>query len=91
MTQYLYPQNLEARATMWLWGLREFAILGVLAMLSVVILVYAGLVLPAAATLCYGFLTIRTDDMTILDYIRLAVRYFISTQQYYEWEEKAEL
>lgn len=87
MTQYLYPQNLEARATMWLWGLREFAIIGVLAMLSVVILVYVGLVLPAAVTLCYGFLTIRTDDMTILDYIKLAVRYFISTQQYYEWEE----
>lgn len=43
------------------------------------------LMLPAAATLCYGFLTIRMDDTTILDFIRYAGRYFITTQQYYEW------
>lgn len=85
MTQYLYPQNLRATANLWLWSLKDFAILGVAALLSIVILVQLRFMLPAAATLCYGFLTIRVDDITVLDFIRYAVRYFISTQQHYEW------
>lgn len=83
--QYLYPQNLKATANLWLWGLRDFCILGIAALLSIVALVQLRIVLPAAATLCYGFLTIRLDDTTILDFMKYAVRYFISTQQYYEW------
>ena len=38
MTQYLYPQNLKATANLWLWGLRDFCILGVAALLSIVVL-----------------------------------------------------
>ncbi len=86
MTQYLYPQNLKAAASLWLWSLKDFAILGIAALLSVVALVQLRLVLPAAVTLGYGFLTIRMDDTTVMDFIRYAVRYFISTQQYYEWK-----
>ena len=39
MTHYIYPQNLKASANMWLWSLRDFAIMGVAALLSIVILV----------------------------------------------------
>lgn len=85
MTRYLYPQNLKASANMWFWSLRDFAILGIAALLSIVILVELHLMLPVAATLCYAFLTIRMDETTILDYMRYAVRYFITTQQYFEW------
>ena len=85
MTQYLYPQNLKATANLWLWGLRDFCILGIAALLSVVIMVYLGIFIPAAITLVYGFLTIRMDDTTVMDYIKYAVKYFITTQQYYEW------
>ncbi len=85
MKQYLYPQNLKATANLWLWSLKDFAILGVAALLSIAALVQLGFILPAAATLCYGFLTIRMDDATILDFLKYAVRYFISTQQYFEW------
>jgi hypothetical protein len=70
---------------MWLWGLRDFAILGIAAMLSVVALVKLGTMIPAALTLCFGFLTVRLEETTILDFIRWAARYLISTQQYYEW------
>ncbi len=82
---YLYPQNLKATANLWLWSLRDFAILGVAALLSIVALVQLRMVLPAAATLCYGFLTIRLEDTTVMDFIQYAVRYFVSTQQYFEW------
>ena len=85
MTHYIYPQNLKATANMWLWSLRDFAIMGVAALISIVILVELHLMLPAATTLCYGFLTIRMDDTTVLDFMRYAVRYLISTQQYFEW------
>ena len=86
MTSYLYPHNLKATANMWLWSLKDFAILGIAALFSVLILVQLRFVLPAAVTLCYGFLTIRMDDMTILDFLRYATRYFLSAQQYFQWK-----
>ena len=85
MTQYLYPQNLKATANLWLWSLRDFAILCIAVLLSALALVQLGMFIPAAVTLCFGFLTIRMDDTTVLDYMRYAVRYLISTQQYFEW------
>ena len=85
MTQYLYPQNLKATANLWLWGLRDFCIIGIAALLSVVLLVYLKIFILAAITLVYGFLTIRMDDTTVMDYIRYAVKYLITTQQYFEW------
>ena len=89
MTTYLYPQNLKATANLWLWGLpiwlRDFAILCIATLLSVLALVQLGFFVPAAVTLCFGFLSIRMDDTTVLDFMRYAVRYFISTQQYFEW------
>ena len=85
MIHYLYPQNLKASANMWFWSLKDFCILGIAALLSILILVELHVLLPAAATLCYAFLTIRMDDTTIMDFLRYAARYFITTQQYYEW------
>ena len=85
MTQYLYPQNLKATANLRLWGLRDFCILGIAALLSIVCMTQLSFYLPAAATLSYGFLTIRMDDTTILDFLKYAVRYFISTQQEFYW------
>lgn len=85
MTQYIYPQNLKATANLWLWGLRDFCIIGIATLLSVVILVHMHFFVPAAATLCYAFLTIRMDETTVLDYMKYAVKFLISTQQYFEW------
>ena len=85
MTQYIYPQNLKATANLWLWGLRDFCLIGIAALLSVVILVYVQFFVPAVVTLCYAFLTIRMDDTTVLDYMKYAVKFLISTQQYFEW------
>ena len=39
MTHYLYPQNLKASANMWFWSLKDFAILGIATLLSIVMLV----------------------------------------------------
>lgn len=69
----------------FLMSFLTFVILAVAALLSVLALVQLHIFLPAVAVLCYGFLTIRMDDTTVLDFMRYAVRYFISTQQYFEW------
>jgi hypothetical protein len=42
---------------------------------------------PLALTLVYMFLSIRLDDSCVLDYIRCGVKYFLLSQQYYEWKE----
>ncbi len=85
MNHYIYPQNLKATANLWLWSLRDFAILSVAALLAIVAMMELHTMLPAAIALCFGFLTIRMEDTTILDFICYAGRFFISTQQYYEW------
>lgn len=85
MNSYIYPQNLKATANLWLWSLRDFVVLCIALLLSLLIMTQTKIVIPAAVTLCFGFLTIRMDDATILDFIRSAVRYLITTQQYFEW------
>ena len=88
MRTYLYPQNLKASASLWLWSLRDFLILSVAVLISAVILLNSGIMLPGALSLAFGFLTIRRDETTIIDSISYAVRFFISGQQYFEWRAK---
>ena len=85
MKTYLYPQNLRASANLWLWNLRDFLILCIAVLMSAVILLNSGVMLPGAVSLAYGFLTIRKDETAVLDSIGYGVRFFISGQQYYEW------
>ncbi len=82
---YIYPDNLKAKPTMWFWSLKNFVILAVGGLLSFVALLYLHLILPAVAVLVYGFLTISLDEATILDFLKYAVRYFLTTQQEFEW------
>ncbi len=85
MKTYLSPQNLRASANLWLWNLRDFLILCIAVLISAVILLNSGVMLPGAVSLAYGFLTIRKDETAVLDSIGYGVRFFISGQQYYEW------
>ena len=48
MRTYLYPQNLKASANLWLWSLRDFLILSIAILISAVILLNSGIMLPAA-------------------------------------------
>jgi hypothetical protein len=82
---YIYPDNLRAKATLWLWQLRDIGIIGVGALLSVLALTQLGFVPPIVATAVYAFLTIRFEDISILDFIRYACAFFIGKQQIYEW------
>lgn len=87
--QYIYPQNMRASATLWLWSLKDFAVIVVGALFSAMVLATTRILIPAVLTAAFAFLSIRSDETTILDFIKYAVRYFISTQQYFEWGLKS--
>lgn len=68
MKLYIYPQNLKATANLWLWSLRDFALICVGLLLSLVALTQMGILLPLALTAAFAFLSIRMEDLTVLDY-----------------------
>lgn len=86
--QYIYPQNMRTQAKLWFWNLKDVIILAIALTISVVSWAKLGCILPAALTLGYAFLSIRMDEYSVLDFIRRAWRYFVSTQQYFEWKER---
>lgn len=86
---YIYPDNLRARATMWLWELRDIGIVGIALVISILSLTQLGFVPPIVFTAAYAFLSIRFDDTSILDFIRYACAFFITKKQLYEWRMNA--
>ena len=77
---------MRARANLWLWSLRDFAIIGVATLLSVVAIAQLHSLVLLGATAGFAFLTIRFDEATVLDFIRNSARFFLTTQQYFQWE-----
>ena len=86
--QYIYPQNMRTQAKLWFWNLKDVIILAIALTISVVSWAKLGFILPAALTLGYAFLSIRMDECSVLDFIRRAWRYFVSTQQYFNCKER---
>lgn len=87
---YIYPDNLKAKARLWLWELRDVAIIGGALLLSVFALARIGTLFPLVCAAVYAFLTIRVEDASILDFLRHAVRFLFLQQQYFEWRERIE-
>ena len=87
---FIYPDNLTAKATMWLWELKDLAVVGVGLLLSVLALASAGFLLPMVLTVLYAFLCIRMEDASILDFLRNAVCFLFLRQQFYEWRQRFE-
>jgi len=86
---YIYPDNLKAKAVLWLWELRDIGVLGIGCLVSVFALTQLGFIVPLVATALYGFLSIRFSDTSILDFLRYACAFFITHQQFYEWRYTA--
>ena len=82
---YMYPDNLKAKATLWLWELRDIAFIGIGLLISVFALSQLGFMPPIVITAVYSFLTIQFEDTSILNFIRYACNFFILRQQLFEW------
>ncbi len=82
---YIYPDNLKASPTLFLWRLKDLAVIGIGALISVFMMSQTGFSLPVIITLVYAFLAIRHDDISVLDFIKYAARYFFTQQQEFRW------
>jgi len=87
---YIYPDNLTSRAVLWLWELRDVAVIGIGLLISVLAIAQLGLVVPLVVTFLYAFLSIRMEDASILDFMRNAACFLFLKQQFYEWRERYE-
>ena len=86
MKTYIYPENLRAAVKLWFWSVRDFIIICTGIIISVMLFAKLWTPLPAASTVCYAFLTLRTGDAAILDYMINALRFFCTAQQEYRWQ-----
>jgi len=87
---YIYPENLKAKATLWLWTLRDVAVIGIGLLISILALTQGGFMPPLVVTVLFAFLSVRVEDASILDFLRYAVNFLFLKQQYYEWGETIE-
>ena len=81
----MYPDNLKAKATLWLWELKDIVIIGIGLLISVFALFQLGFMPPIVITAVYAFLTIQFEATSILKFIRYACSFFILKQQLFEW------
>lgn len=83
---YIYPDNLKAAPMLFLWRLKDLAVIGIGALISVFAMAQLGFSIPLVVTLAYAFLAIRFEDTSILDFIKYAVEYFFLEQQEFRWK-----
>ena len=82
---FLYPEHLKAKATLWLWTLRDIGVLIGALVLSALALARFGTGLPLVLTALYAFLSIRVEEASILDFLCRAANFLLLRQQRYEW------
>ena len=82
---YIYPYDLTAKATLWLWELRDIAIIGAGLLLSVLAVVEAGALFPLVLTAVYAFLAIQCEGVSVLHFLRCAASFFFFAPQRYDW------
>ena len=82
---YIYPSNLKSRASLFLWQLKDIAIIVILTVLGVLMLSQTKSPVLLAIAAAYAFLSIRFEEKSILDYLRYAWCFCVSKQQFYLW------
>lgn len=82
---YIYPDNLRAKPTLWLWQLRDLGMIGVGLLIAVLSLVELRFLPPIVLVALYAFLTIRFEDTSILDFLKGACAFFLTKQQIFDW------
>ena len=82
MRKYIYPQDLTARATMWLWQLNDLAA-------GVFCAAQFGTAAPLLCAAGYAFLTVRFEGQSIRDFLYSAAAYFFTPREF-SWDGERE-
>lgn len=84
---FIYPENLKAKATLFLWELRDLAVIGSALLLAVLCLVVFKTFVPFVVAVAFAFLSIRIDGFCVLDFLKFGTTYFLIKPQRYEWRK----
>jgi len=82
---FIYPENLSQKPKLWLWHLKDIALIGIFGMISIFLYMELHFLVPGAIVITYAIMTVRFDDVSILDFIVYALKYFIFSQQEFKW------
>ena len=88
-TVYISPKH-EGVCNLMVMVIKGFCCSYNRALFSAIVLATTKLMIPAVLVGTYALLSIRADGTTMLDFIKYGIKFFISTQQYYEWDLKDE-
>ena len=82
---FIYPENLKAKPMLWLWLLRDVAVIGIGALLSFFALAQGLGLTPLVLTILYAFVSIQVDGSSILDFLHRAACFLLLRQQFFVW------
>lgn len=85
---YLYPDNLRARPMLWLWYLKDIVLIGILTLISVFIYAQFNNINLLVGVAVYAILSLRIDDLSIMDILTHLCRFFILEQQTFTWKNE---
>lgn len=82
--KYYYPENLNEDAVILLWSLKNFIIIGICILFSLLLFFLASLVIPAVATAVFMFLCVRVrGNISIYCYLKKLWHFCITDQLIY--------
>lgn len=79
---YRYPSHLKSRPKLWMWSLRDLAILGCMLPVSILLAVWGKVLFPLGVTIGFAALSVRMEEEAVSDYIRRIVRYLVKPKRY---------
>ena len=82
---FIYPENLKAKPMLWLWLLRDVAVIGIGALLSFFALSQGLGLTPLVLTFLYAFVSIQVDGSSILGFLHRAACFLLLRQQFFLW------
>lgn len=85
---HLYPNNLRSKPILWLWHLKDIVIIGISTLIAVFIYAQFSNIYLLVGVAVYAILSLRFDDLSILDFIVHSCRFFILESQTYTWHRK---
>lgn len=86
----IYPENLNKKPMLWLWQLKDLILIILFGMVSVFAAVYLKLVIPLAVVAIYSILSMRIEDVSILDLLFILFHFFMENRTFYWRYEQGE-
>ncbi len=82
---HYYPENLRSQAVIWAWKIRDLCVAAALVILGALAMAGTGFSLLLIIGIAYAVLTVQAEDVTVVDFVIYACRFFFAEQQEFEW------